>query len=82
MKLRFPKRNKKHASISNRVVKDVVTGMSIPRSLTEIELEKNYALLAKILSNMIDKMQRMETNMENLESKMARLLSSKRMSKL
>jgi hypothetical protein len=58
----------------HKVLKGVITGNTIPKSVGLIELEKNYALVADLLCNLIDKMQKMENNMEKLEKKISRLL--------
>ena len=76
------KRKGRGLNVADKVVKDVITGKSVPKSLSMIELEKNYVLLAKILSNMIDRMQNIESTMENLEKKMARTLRDKKTSSL
>jgi len=61
-------------------VKRVITGAAIPKSLSQISLEKNYVMMARMLTGMIDRMQKIEDNMENLENKMLRLLRSRKAS--
>jgi len=72
------KGRKKGRHSENRVVKQVITGTAVPKSLAFIELEKNYALLAGIMNDMIDRMRTVETKMEKLEKKVAKRGSSKK----
>ena len=80
MKLRkFGK--KKRLDVGNKVIKHIITGSAIPKSLGFIELEKNYALLANIMSGMVDRLQVMEIKMEKMEKKMVEVMRAKKKSK-
>jgi hypothetical protein len=57
----------------DKVLKSVITGNTIPKSVGLIELEKNYALVADLLCHLIDRMQRLEKNVEKLEKKVFHL---------
>lgn len=78
MAVHLPGRKRRDVKLSNKVVKDVITGASVPRSFSEIELEKNYVMLAKMFTGMIERMQSIEANMENMEKRMTRLLHSRK----
>jgi hypothetical protein len=58
----------------NKVLKSVITGTTIPKSVGLIELEKNYALVADLLCHLIDRMQKLERNVEKLEKKVFHLI--------
>lgn len=53
----------------NKLVKDIITGNSVPKSMGLIELEKNYAILADMLVRIMERVQRMENEIEKLEKK-------------
>jgi len=53
----------------NKVVKDIITGNSVPKSMGLIELEKNYAILADMLVHVMDKIQKIENELEKIEKK-------------
>jgi len=57
----------------DKVLKSVITKNTIPKSVGLIELEKNYALVADLLCHLIDRMQRLEKNVEKLEKKVFHL---------
>lgn len=82
MAVHLPGTKRRDVKLSNKVVKDVITGASVPKSFSEIELEKNYVMLAKMFTGMIERMQRIEANMENIERRMSHLILSKKKSSL
>ena len=59
-------------------MKQIITGDAVPKSLGMIELEKNYALLAEMMTGIIDRMQKFENNIEKLEKRMSHLIRSKK----
>jgi hypothetical protein len=61
----------------HKVLKGVITGNTIPKSVGLIELEENYALVADLLVHLIDKMQQLERDVEKLEKKVSHLLAKK-----
>ena len=75
--LSLRRKKRKGLDVRDKVVKQIITGLAVPKSLGMIELEKNYALLAEMISGMIDRMRRMENEMEHLEAKMGKLLRAK-----
>jgi len=58
----------------NKLMKDIITGNAVPKSVGLIELEKNYALLAEMVSRLIDRIRILEDDVEKLEKKVAALL--------
>jgi hypothetical protein len=62
----------------NKMVKDVITGNAVPKSVSLIELEKNYALLAEMVSRLIDRIRIIEDDVDKLEKKVATLLIEKK----
>ncbi|MEM5853925.1 MAG: hypothetical protein QXS37_04595 [Candidatus Aenigmatarchaeota archaeon] len=61
----------------NKVVKEIITGNAVPKSISLIELEKNYALLAEMFSRLLDRMNTIEDELEKLEKKVAFLLKER-----
>ena len=59
-------------------MKQIITGAAVPKSLGLIELEKNYALLAEMMTGIIGRMQKLENNIEKLEKTMAHLIHSRK----
>jgi len=53
-----------------KAIRTVITGKAIPKSLGLIELEENYALLANMLTHIIDRIQKIEKNIEELEKRL------------
>ena len=62
----------------NKAVKDIITGNAIPKSVSLIELEKNYALLAEMVSRLIDRIRILEDDVEKLEKNVTTLLLEKK----
>ena len=62
----------------NKVVKDIVTGNAVPKSISLIELEKNYALLAEMMARILDRIRSIEEDVEKLEKKVASILIEKK----
>ena len=62
----------------NKVVKDIVTGNAVPKSISIIELEKNYALLAEMMARILDRIRSIEEDVEKLEKKVASILIEKK----
>jgi predicted nuclease with TOPRIM domain len=58
----------------NKVVKDIITGNAVPKSMSLIELEKNYALLAEMFARILDRIKTIEDDLDKLEEKVALLL--------
>jgi len=58
----------------NKVVKDIITGNAVPKSMSLIELEKNYALLAEMFARLLDRIKTIEDDLDKLEEKVALLL--------
>jgi len=48
----------------------------VPKSLSLIELEKNYALFADMLSHIIDRVQQIEDDITKLEKNVSELMES------
>ncbi|MEM5869589.1 MAG: hypothetical protein QXR09_00240 [Candidatus Aenigmatarchaeota archaeon] len=61
----------------NKVVKDIITGNAVPKSISLIELEKNYALLAEMFARLLDRIKTIEDELDKLEEKVALLLMEK-----
>jgi hypothetical protein len=61
----------------NKVVKDIITGNAVPKSMSLIELEKNYALLAEMFARLLDRIRVIEEDLDKLEKKVAQLLMEK-----
>ena len=80
-KLSFGRGRRKSLDVSNKAVKQVITGLAIPKSIGLIELEKNYGLLAEMVGTMIDRMHKMENEMEKVQKKLAEVMRSKRKSR-
>ncbi|MEM5870292.1 MAG: hypothetical protein QXR09_03985 [Candidatus Aenigmatarchaeota archaeon] len=57
-----------------KLVKEVITGNAVPKSISLIELEKNYAILAEMFARLIDRVRIIEDDLEKLEKKVALLL--------
>jgi len=57
----------------DKAVRSVITGEAVPKSLSLIELEKNYALFADMLSHIIDRIQQIEDDINKLEKKIVDL---------
>jgi len=81
-KLSLLGRKRKELDTGSKAVKQIITGIAIPKSLSMIELEKNYAFLAEMMSRMIDRMQKLENDIETLEKRMSHLLRSKKVKHL
>lgn len=64
-----------------KLVKEIITGNAIPKSISLIELEKNYALLAEMFARLIDRVRIIEDDLEKLEKKVALLLVEKKNNK-
>jgi predicted nuclease with TOPRIM domain len=58
----------------NKLIKDVITGNAVPKSISLIELEKNYALLAEMFARLLDRIKTIEDDLDKLEKKVALLL--------
>jgi predicted nuclease with TOPRIM domain len=58
----------------NKVVKEIITGNAVPKSMSLIELEKNYALLAEMFARVLDRIKTIEDDLDKLEKKVALLL--------
>ncbi|MEM5829761.1 MAG: hypothetical protein QW040_03655 [Candidatus Aenigmatarchaeota archaeon] len=58
----------------NKIVKDIITGNAVPKSMSLIELEKNYALLAEMFARLLDRIKDIEEDLDKLEEKVALLL--------
>jgi hypothetical protein len=61
----------------NKLVKDIITGNAVPKSVSLIELEKNYALLAEMFARILDRIKVIEDDLDKLEKKVALLLMEK-----
>lgn len=61
----------------NKVMKEIITGNAIPKSVSLIELEKNYALLAEMVARLIDRIRILEDDLEKLEKNITTLLVEK-----
>ena len=61
----------------NKMVKDVITGNAVPKSVSLIELEKNYALLAEMIARLIDRIRIIEDEVDKLERKVATIFVEK-----
>lgn len=61
-------------SEENKVVKEIITGNAVPKSMSLIELEKNYALLAEMVARLIERIRIIEGDIDKLEKKVASLL--------
>ena len=57
----------------DKAVRSVITGEAVPKSLSLIELEKNYAMFADMLSHVIDRIQQIEDDINKLEKKITDL---------
>jgi len=66
----------------NKVLKDIITGNAVPKSVSLIELEKNYALLAEMISRLIDRIRIIEDDVERLQKNVATLLIAEKKHKL
>jgi hypothetical protein len=75
------KARKKRLDVHNKVIKQVITGSAVPKSIGFIELEKNYVLLAKMMTGMIDQMEKLETKMERMEKNLVNALKAARKSR-
>jgi len=62
----------------NKVVKQIITGNAVPKSVSLIELEKNYALLAQMVARLIDRIRVLEDEIEKLEKKVTSFVVEKR----
>jgi len=60
-----------------KLVKEVITGNAVPKSISLIELEKNYAILAEMFARLIDRVRIIEDDLEKLEKKVALILAEK-----
>ncbi|MEM5773102.1 MAG: hypothetical protein QXL86_02640 [Candidatus Aenigmatarchaeota archaeon] len=58
----------------NKIVKDIITGNAVPKSMSLIELEKNYALLAEMFARLLDRIKTIEDELDKLEEKVALLM--------
>ncbi|MEM5766104.1 MAG: hypothetical protein QXD43_05555 [Candidatus Aenigmatarchaeota archaeon] len=58
----------------NKIVKEIITGNAVPKSISLIELEKNYALLAEMFARLLDRIKVIEDDIDKLEKKVASLL--------
>jgi len=78
--MRTSLRHKKGArlKLEELKIKKVITGDAIPKSLGLIELEKNYALLARMMIGIIERMNLMQNKMEKMEKKLVQLLRTKK----
>lgn len=61
----------------NKVMKEIITGNAVPKSVSLIELEKNYALLAEMVARLIDRIRILEDDLEKLEKNITTLLVEK-----
>lgn len=62
----------------NKVIKDIITGNAVPKSMSLIELEKDYALLAEMFTRLLDRIRVIEDDLGKLEKKVALLLMEKK----
>ena len=53
----------------NKAVKGVITGNMVPKSVGLIELEKNYISLANMLIRLMERVQKLENDVEKIEKK-------------
>jgi hypothetical protein len=61
----------------NKVVKQIITGNAVPKSVSLIELEKNYALLAEMVAGLIDRIRILEDEVDKLEKKVTSFVVGK-----
>jgi len=59
-------------------IKKVITGELVPKSMGQIELEKNFSLLCSMVSNIIERIHDLETDVAKLQRQIAELASSNR----
>jgi hypothetical protein len=62
----------------NKVMKEIITGNAVPKSVSLIEMEKNYALLAQMVGRLIDRIRIIENDMEKLQKCVATFVIEKK----
>jgi len=77
-KLSLFHRKKKHLDVGDKVIKQIITSSAVPKSIAQIEMEKNYCLLAEMMSGMIDRMHKMENEMEKMQKKLVEVMRAKK----
>jgi len=80
-KLSFLRKKRKHLDVGDKVIKQIVTSSAVPKSIAQIEMEKNYVMLAHMMSEMIDRMHSMENEMEKMQKKLVEVMRAKKKSK-
>jgi len=74
------RKKRKSLDVGDKALKQIITGIAVPKSIGLIELEKNYCLLAEMMSSMIDRMHNMENEMEKMQKKLAEVMRGKKKS--
>jgi len=62
----------------NKAMKEIITGNAVPKSVSLIEMEKNYALLTEIVARLIDRIRIIEDDMEKLQKSVATFVIEKK----
>jgi len=57
----------------DKLVKQIIVGKAVPKSLSLIELEKNYSVLAEIVVDLLERVKSLEEDVERLMRKLAHL---------
>ena len=75
------RKRRKSLDVGDKALKQIITGAAVPKSVALIEMEKNYCLLAEMVSSMIDRMHKMENEMEKMQKKLAEVMRAKKKSR-